>query len=75
MNEDMNVLSWSIIVYSGIQYFVMMLSMSASPISSDQLGTVIKLFVTSSIMHKMYLCPSGDLGITFKSILSLDNGV
>ena len=45
MSEDMNVLSWSIIIYSGMQYLVITLSMTASPISSDlawYIGRVIK---------------------------------
>ena len=78
MSEDMNALSWSIIIYSGMQYLVITLSMGASPISSDlawYMGTVVKQFVTSSMMHKMNLCPLWHLGITFKSILSLDNGI
>ena len=44
MSEDINVLSWSIMIYSGMQYFVIMFSLSAS-ISSDlawYIGTVIK---------------------------------
>ena len=35
MREDMNVLSWSIIMYSGMQYLVLTFSISASHISSD----------------------------------------
>ena len=35
MSEDMNTLSWSMIIDSGMQYFVIMFSISASPISSD----------------------------------------
>ena len=35
MREDMNALSWSIIMYSGIQYFVITCSISASPTLSD----------------------------------------
>ena len=48
MSEDINTLLWSIMIYSGMQYFVIMFSMSASPISSDlawymgNMGMVIK---------------------------------
>ena len=45
MSEDINALSWPIIIYSGMQYFVITFSMSASPISSDlawYMGTFIK---------------------------------
>ena len=35
MSEDINALSWSIIVYSGMQYFIITFSIKASPISSD----------------------------------------
>ena len=35
MSEDIDALSWSIIMYSGMQYFVMTFSIKASPISSD----------------------------------------
>ena len=78
MSEDMNALSWSMIIYSGIQYFVITFAISASSISSDLawcMGTVIKYLVTSSMGHKMNLCPLCDLGMTFKSMLSLDRGI
>ena len=35
MIEDINALSWSMIIYSGMPYFDMTLSINASPISSD----------------------------------------
>ena len=35
MSEDINALSWSNIMYSGMQYFVITFSINASPISSD----------------------------------------
>ena len=35
MTEDINVLFWSIMIYSGMQYLVITLSMGISPISSD----------------------------------------
>ena len=41
----MNALSWSMMIYSGIQYFVITFSIRASPICSDLawcMGTVIK---------------------------------
>ena len=63
------------IIYSGTQYFVITFSIRASPTSSDLawcMGTVIKWLVTSSIMHKMNICPLYHLGMTFKSMLSLD---
>ena len=66
-----------IIIYSGMQYFVMTCSKSASPISSDlawKIDTVTRKLVTSSIMHKIYLWPLCDLGMAFKSMLSLDIG-
>ena len=77
MSEDMNALSWSIIMYSGMKYFIMTFSIKASPIFSDlawNMGTVTKYFVTSSVIHRMYLCPLCSLGVTFKSMLSLDIG-
>ena len=46
-----------------------MCSINASPIPSTvdlYIGTVIKLLVTSSIIHKMNLCPLLDCGVTFK---------
>ena len=64
-------------MYSGMQYFVIMFSINASPISSDlawNMGTVTKKFVTLSVMHRIYLCHLCDLGMTFKSMLSLDIG-
>ena len=78
MSIDINALSWSIIIYSGMQYFVITFSISAFPNSSDlawYMGTVIKYLVTSSSMHKIKLCPLCDLGMTFKSMLNLDNGM
>ena len=50
---------------------------SAFPISSDlawEIGTITRKLVTSSIMHKIYLWPLCDLGMTFKSMLSLEIG-
>ena len=35
MSEDINALSWSIIMYSGMQYFFITFSIKASPTSSD----------------------------------------
>ena len=35
MSEDINELSWSIIMYSGMQYFVITFSINSFPISSD----------------------------------------
>ena len=34
MSDDINALSWSIIIQSGVQYFVTTYSINASPISS-----------------------------------------
>ena len=78
MSKDINALSLSIMIYSGMQYFVITFSISVSPISSDlawYMGTVTNQLVTSSIMHKIKLCPLCDLGMTFKSMLNLDNGM
>ena len=64
-------------MYFGIPYFVTMLSINALPMSSYVdwcMGTVIKQFVTSSMIYKMNLCPLLDLGITFESMLNLDKG-
>ena len=34
-----------------------------------------KKLVTSSIMHRICVCPLYDLGMTFKSLLNLDNSI
>ena len=71
----MNAPSQFIIIYSGTQYFVITFSIRASTTSSDLawcMGTIIKQLVTSLMVHKMNLCPLCDLGMTFKSMLSLD---
>ena len=36
---------------------------------------ITQQLVTLSNMHRIYLCPLYDLGITFKSMLNLDNGI
>ena len=51
-------LSWSIIIQSATQYFEITFSIQALPISSDLdsfINTVIKQFVTSSMIHNMTL--------------------
>ena len=45
ISEDMNVLSGYMMMYSGMQYLIIMLPMRVSPISSDlawYIGTVMK---------------------------------
>ena len=50
MSEDINVLSCSIIIYSGMQYLAITLSMRASPISSD-LAWYIGTVSSSLLLH------------------------
>ena len=60
-------LSWSVIIQSGMQYLVITFSIYASPISSTfdwYMGTIIKQLATSSMIHIKYLCPLCDLDMT-----------
>ena len=62
----------------GTQNLVITCSISASTTSYTfdwYIGIVIRQLVTSSIMHKINSYPLLDLGITLRSILSLDKGL
>ena len=53
MREDMNALSWSIIIYSSMQYLVITYSISASPIPLIW-PDVWELLSGSLSIHQLY---------------------
>ena len=62
MREDMHVLSWSIIMYSVLQYLAIMFYISATPISAD-LALCTELLSCSLSSHQLCTVCICDLGM------------